>query len=480
MRFRRTTVFTLGFLAFLLGLGFARTGWLISYELVISLVILWLVTILRLRLLAVVATLGMAFAVGWLRGQMYMPHIETLQSLDGLKVVAVVTADSDLYYNKRAQLTFDAKQLLILEPEERLVPGRLTVSGFGESAIFKGDEIQISGRLYTTRGSKQLGMSFAELEKLESHPSAIQDLRREFGAGLATAVPEPAASLGLGLLIGQRSTLPEYVATALSAVGLTHIVAVSGYNLTIIMRGVKSLLSKRSKYQITMLSLLLIGVFLLMTGMSASIVRAALVSGLSILAWHYGRTFRPLLLLGMVAALTAAWNPFYLWSDIGWYLSFLAFFGVLVIAPAVQKRLFGDKQLKLVLVVCIESMSAMVMTLPLIMFIFERVSIVALLANILVVPLVPLAMLTSAIAGLAGMIAPVLAGLIAWPATTLLTAMIDIVMLLARIPFAQVSQGMNVLGMLLCYGAILFATHIVWRVNQKNAKITEMKVNNIL
>jgi competence protein ComEC len=474
MQFRRTTVFMWGFLSFLLGLGFARTGWLISYELVISLIMLWIITVLRLRWLAIISTLLMAFALGWLRGQLFMPEVKAVQALDGVKVIATVTADSDLYYNKRAQLTFDARNLRITEPEEQTVPGRLAVSGFGESAIFKGDEVQITGRLYTTRGSKQLGMSFAELEKIESHPSAIQDIRREFGAGLATAVPEPAASLGLGLLIGQRSTLPEHVAAALSAVGLTHIVAVSGYNLTIIMRGVKSLLSKRSKYQITMLSLLLIGIFLLMTGMSASIVRAALVSGLSILAWHYGRTFRPLLLLSLVAAVTAAWNPFYVWSDIGWYLSFLAFFGVLVIAPAVQKRLFGEKQLKLVLVVCIESMSAMLMTLPLIMFIFERVSIVALLANILVVPLVPLAMLTAAFAGVAGMIAPVLAGLIAWPATTLLTAMLDIVSLLARIPFAQVSQGMPLFGMLLCYSAILFATHIVWRVNQKTGKITEI------
>jgi len=64
-------------------------------------------------------------------------------------------------------------------------------------------------------------------------------------------------------------------------VGLTHIIAVLGYNLTIILRASKNLLASRSKRLSTILSLGLIIVFLLITGFSASIVRAAVVSALS-------------------------------------------------------------------------------------------------------------------------------------------------------------------------------------------------------
>lgn len=142
---------------------------------------------------------------------------------------------------------------------------------------------------------------------------------------MQSALPEPAASFGLGLLIGQRSTIPKSVSLQLAAVGLTHVVAVSGYNLTIIMRAVRKLLRKRSKYQSTVASLLLIGIFLLFTGFSASIVRAAIVSTLSLWAWYYGRTFRPIVLILLAAVITAGVYPIYLWSDIGWYLSFLAF-----------------------------------------------------------------------------------------------------------------------------------------------------------
>lgn len=476
VRFKRTTVITLGFLAFLGGLGFARTNWLISYELVIALGILFLVTVLRLRWLAVLSTVLFAWSLGWLRGQMYLPNVQLIQELSGVKVVATVQADSDTFYNNRGQLSFDASQLQVSEPEELEVPGRLSISGYGAPTIFKGDIVEVTGKLYAKRGSRQMGMSYAQIEVLESHPSWVDDLRRQFGAGLATAVPEPQASFGIGLLIGQRSTIPEDVATQLSVVGLTHIIAVSGYNLTIIMRAAKRLLKNRSKYQTTAFSLALITVFLLMTGMSASIVRAAIVSGLSIVAWHYGRTFRPLLLLSLTAAMTAAWNPFYLWSDIGWYLSFLAFFGVLILAPMFQQRVFGKKQPKILLAVMIESAAALVMTLPLIMYIFERVSLIALPANLLIVPLVPLAMLAALIAGLGGMFVPMVGGLIAWPATTLMTAMLDIVQLLSRVPHALTARSLDLSGVLVCYASLVAVTVILWRQGLRNGKITDMKI----
>ena len=74
--------------------------------------------------------------------------------------------------------------------------------------------------------------------------STIEDLRRNFIVGMLNALPEPAASFAVGLLVGQRSLLPDDVSTVLIAAGLTHIVAVSGYNLTIIVRAVKKALKR--------------------------------------------------------------------------------------------------------------------------------------------------------------------------------------------------------------------------------------------
>lgn len=479
IKFRRTTVITLGLLAFLLGLGFARTGRLISYELVISLGILFLVTVLRLRWLAIISTLLFSFALGWLRGQAFMPYLTEIKQLDGVKSTATVRATSDTFYNSKGQVSFDADSLHVLEPEEKTLPSRLLISGIGAPTVFKGDLVQISGRFYASRGSRQLGMSYASFDVLESRSSWIDNTRRRFGAGLASSVPEPQASFGMGLLIGQRSTIPADITAQLSIVGLTHVIAVSGYNLTIIMRAVRKLLEKRSKYQSTVLSLGLIAVFLLMTGLSASIVRAAIVSGLSIVAWHYGRTFKPMLLLSLAAVMTAGWNPFYLWNDIGWYLSFLAFFGVLILAPLIQKRFLTNKNPRILGSIMLESVAALVMTIPLVLFVFKQISLVALPANLIIVPLVPLAMLFSLIAGIAGMFVPAIAGIIAWPATVLMTAMLDIVQIISRVPHALARRSLTLNGMLAWYGCLVFVTLIIWRATSKNAKITDMKTESI-
>lgn len=104
--------------------------------------------------------------------------------------------------------------------------------------------------------------------------TAADTVRREFSAGMQSALPEPLASFGLGLLTGQRSTLPQHTTNGLSAVGLTHIVALSGYSLTIIVLFVQRIMSRRSKYQTLLFALLLMAAFLAITGLNAAVVRA--------------------------------------------------------------------------------------------------------------------------------------------------------------------------------------------------------------
>lgn len=477
MKFKRTTVITIGLLAFLGGLGFARTKWLVSYEIIASLIILWLVTVLRLKWLAILSTLLLGFVLGWWRGQVYLEKLKPLAELNNVKASGVVIATSDAAYNSRGQLSFDAENLNLSEPYKAQLPGRLIISGFGAPAVFKGDQVAITGKFYAARGSHQLGMSFADIQVVGQGGSKIDDIRRNFTAGLQSAVPEPEASFGMGLLIGQRSNLPTVITNQLAAVGLTHIIAVSGYNLMIILRAVRRLLLKRSKYQTAVLSLVLIVLFLLMTGMSASIVRAAMVSVLSIGAWYYGRAFKPLLLIALTAAVTAGINPLYIWSDIGWYLSFLAFFGVLILSPLLNQRLFRSSELSTLPALLSESFSALVMTVPLIMYTFNQVSLVALPANLLLVPLVPMAMLFSLVAGIAGALVPSVAGLLAWPATMLMTFMLDTIQLLARVPHALAHRTLSLLGMIIFYVSILLFVGILGlKSKRRYAKITDMKV----
>src|SRR3989344_5219801 len=305
-KFRRTTLLTIICSSFLAGLGLARLKLNVDVIWVWLSLALFLVTMRKIKITTLAAGLTFGLVFGLWRGGQYMQKLEPYNELKNRAVILVGEADTDGIYDG-AQLAFDMSHLQLSDPVAQDLVGKIGVKGFGEQAIYKGDQVQVEGKLYPTRGSRQASISFAQLKVLGRSNSLINKTKRNFEAGMQSALPEPQASFGLGLLIGQRSTLPDETKKQLSATGLTHIVAVSGYNLTIIVWAALQLLKKRSKYQITLVSLGLIGLFLLFTGLSASIVRAAIVSGLSLWAWYYGRKISPVLLIALTAALTAGW-----------------------------------------------------------------------------------------------------------------------------------------------------------------------------
>ena len=219
------------------------------------------------------------------------------------------------------------------------------------------------------------------------------------------------------------------------------------------------------------MSLLLILLFLMFAGVSASVVRAAAIGVLSLWAWYYGRVFKPLCIILLAAAFTSYNNPIYIWSDLGWYLSFLAFFGILIVAPLVTARIYKDSKPKLVSLILIDTLSAQLMTAPIIMFSFGRFSFIALIANLLTVPLVPLAMLLCLISGVVGVIAAPISGWIALPCRWLLTYMLDIVSALSRLPNASVQQYVNVTQMVLLYGIIFGIVIILWHKQTRSSGI---------
>jgi len=452
----------------LLGLGWARIARGLPLAYVWALGLLAILTFRKARIASLYTILAFGFCLGWWRGGVYMSHVRELAALSKQKVVITGTALSDSIYDNKSQLSFDMGNLQIASPYQGKLVGKVGVSGFGESMVYRGDEVKVSGSFYPARGSVVAYLSYSQMDIIGQSHSVIFSITRRFTAGLLSSLPEPLASFALGLLIGQRNTLPKDVTAILSAVGLTHIIAVSGYNLTIMMHAGRKLFGKRSKFQIYVGSQALIIGFLLVTGLSASIVRAAIISTLSLGAWYYGRTIKPLLLILFAAAITALWNPFYVWSDIGWYLSFLAFFGVLIVGPTIRKRLYNSEPRGIAGELIMETLSAQLMTLPLVLYIFKTSNFLALAANIMVVPLIPLAMLLSFIAGMGGMLIPAVAGWIAWPARIVLTYLIDMATMFSRVPHMQFKVIVNLASMLAMYGAILLVILIVWRKNNKN------------
>jgi len=257
----------------------------------------------------------------------------------------------------------------------------------------------------------------------------IKDL---FENSVNASIPEPNAAFINGILLGTRQNIPDELKDAFSKTGTTHILAISGYNIMIISWAVLSGLiwffKRRTAFWISVAVIIL---FVILTGASASVVRAALMGLLLSFANGYGRLYEQKNSIILAGAAMVWINPFVLVFDIGFQLSFAAVMGLIYIYPLIEAKfngavpiLFSTKsklqnrgssisQLNLNNLgeigsgfkeLVLMTLSAQIAVSPLLVYYFRNISLVALPTNILILPFIPVAMLTGFITGLAGMV----------------------------------------------------------------------------
>lgn len=459
-RVDRTTLISIGSVAFLAGLALGRLWIVIPLEVSgASLLLLWFCRSRRL-LAAVPAIVAVGLLVGLWRGGDISQQVRAYAHVADQKLAVQGMVMQDSTYGSKKQIDFMMDHLQIYG---RQLPGQVRVTSFDPVEPKQGDIVLATAKAKPGFGNYQLGLYYAHVQVLGHSESWLNRLRRSFSAAILNVIPEPQASLGLGFLLGIKSQLPDDLNNQLKVAGLTHIIVASGYNLTILVRVARRLLAHKSKYQATAAAVLLMISFVGVTGLTPSMSRAALVTSLSLAAWYYGRVIHPVVLLLFSAAVTAGLNPLYLWGDIGWYLSFLAFGGVMLGAPLLQRRLFGKHEAPQLVQILLETLCAELATLPLTLFVFGSVSVVAIASNLLVTPLVPLAMLLTFVAGMGGVLWPGPGVWLALPAQWVLTYMTGAVSWLSGISWAKQTLSLQVTGLVMCYGVLLVFGVILWR-----------------
>lgn len=333
--------------------------------------------------------------------------------------------------------------------------GKLYVTVNENPQLRRDDEVTVKGAITEGYGNYAATIYLAEVKSVNRPHNVFLDVRDTLGTALRTVLQEPMASLGIGFLVGQRSELPSDFNDALKVAGLTHIVVASGYNLTILVRLARRIFEKVSRYQAVLWSVVMILGFMAITGWSASMTRAGLVAALSLWAWYYGRKFHPVTLLLIAASVTAGIYPPYAWGDVGWMLSFAAFAGVIILAPLLQAYFYGTRTPHFAARTVIETASAQLATLPIMLGIFGQFSVIALLSNVLILPLVPIAMLLTFAAGIAQIVVPAIGAIVAWPAGVLLNYMVMVVNWTASFPWAQWKWQMPWWVVCITYGIII-------------------------
>lgn len=271
----------------------------------------------------------------------------------------------------------------------------------------------------TSMGS--LDMGFWERNKVGLYKN-IFIVKNKFRLSLNRSVSEPGASFLAGILLGARQDIHEDLKNAFNRTGTTHILAISGYNITIISEVILAifvLFMKRKKA--FWFSVLIVVLFTVMTGASASVVRASLMGLLLLFANGYGRLYDAKNSVVLAGAVMIFVNPFVLSFDVGFQLSFLAVLGLLFLYPHLNRKTIKVPELGGVKDLALMTISAQVFVLPLLIYYFHQFSLLSLPTNILVLPFVPFAMLTGFMSGVSGMIFLPLGkmiGLVAWAVTT--------------------------------------------------------------
>ena len=253
----------------------------------------------------------------------------------------------------------------------------------------------------------------------------VLKIRDWFAERVRKLIPEPQVNLGMSYLMGMKTGLPDDLEDNLRMVGLVHIVMASGTHLAILVEVAKKIFGRFSRFAGVLFSGMFVVIFMAMVGWTPSILRAGIMTLLTIAAWYVGRKFEPWRIILLVMAGTLMVEPMFL-INLGWLLSFASFGGIMILGPKFTKFFYGGKKPSFVAEMIITTVAATLMTLPIVLYYYGTISLVSVVANLLILPTLPYAMglvfLTGVVCGV-----PFVETVVAWCATRLLEFHIGVV-----------------------------------------------------
>ena len=307
--------------------------------------------------------------------------------------------------------------------------------------------------------------------------SALFRVRRSLHESLDRSTPEPEASIGQALLLGMRDTIPDAVLDDFRATGTSHLLAISGLHVGILMALVLPMSARvfgrrRSLYLIV--PLVAVWLYAVLAGLSPSVVRATIMGTVYLAALGLGRPKSILPALGLAAAVMVAVSPNILWS-VSFQLSFAAMAGIATLADPISRKLedlFGVSDaegaasrwpVRALAGAVGTSAAAIVATMPLTAFYFQQVSLVGLPTTLVTLPMLPFALVTHGLAAVSGLVLHPLGtafGWLAWGATTYI---VQVVNLAAKLPVASFETGSIAPALVLGYYGVGVAWFIAHR-----------------
>ncbi len=311
-----------------------------------------------------------------------------------------------------------------------------------------GDRIQFTGspispKLYPDFSYKDY-LARQGIQSVFYYPSGVQKVGEKEGVGfrrwltmfrekardvILSSMPQPEAGLLEGILLGLDNDMPASLKQAFRDTGTSHIIAISGFNMTLIATLLISVFSRLfRRYWGVLVAIVVITVYTLFVDGSSAVIRASIMASTAAVAQLVGRRQSGVNALFFTAAILCLFNPMLLW-DVSFQLSFMAVLGLVIFGQPLQNSftrlavnwLGEEKAARLSSPVSeyfLFTLAAQLTTLPVVALQFKRFSLVSLLANPLILPAQPAILEAGMVSTLAGLIHPVFGKFIAlftWP-----------------------------------------------------------------
>lgn len=402
----------------------------------------------RSRALLVSGFVILALVLGfWRMEAKERPH-EELQVLMGTsQEFRALILESPEVRGSSARIVVSARLLVDDSAKLLLLTRRFPEFRRGETVVVSGalDSLSEEERIIYQRRGIEAMVRFPEIQKVEPQPFSLlfqlDRVRRSFREAIQAALPEPDAGFVLGILTGERSAISPELREMFNRTSTSHLIALSGFNITIIAIFVGWVLgglhlSPRAKL---ITAGILIGLFCLLVEGGASVVRAAVMGVLALVARERGRIYEMTNALVFAGAVMVFLNPYLLRFDLSFQLSFLATLGIILVPPLITRYFLWLPESFKIREAVVMAISAELFVVPLILWHFGAVSLIGPFANVLVVPVIPATMLLGFVTGILGIMGEVLGIAGGWATHLVVLYELSAIRALSEIPGAAAS-----------------------------------------
>ncbi|HEY7347941.1 MAG TPA: ComEC/Rec2 family competence protein [Ktedonobacterales bacterium] len=270
-------------------------------------------------------------------------------------------------------------------------------------------------------------------------------LRQRLAQAISQSLPEPEASLLIGILLGLKTSVLRSQYALYQQSGTVHLIVTSGFKVTVL-SGLLAAFATRLLGRRWAIVPLLAGIcaYVVLSGAGPAAIRAGIMGALLVIAPRAGRSYNLYTSLAFAALLMSAWSPYVLW-DVGFQLSLLGTLGIVLITPFLAAWLgrflgrvpAGRMSASLLAV----TLAAQLATLPIQVINFGQLSLVAPFTNLLAVPLLGILLVMGALIGLPGLVVPIVGAAVGWLGWPLLWLVYQIIAQSAALPFSSLSVG---------------------------------------